>query len=81
MREKGGSGTFARRMEEALAPLLFFLFVILPLYLSITNPSLSLLAATFFREITLLLLIFYHHLYYLPVCPSTLLMSFIQSFS
>lgn len=41
MREKRGSGTFARRMEEALAPLLFFLFVILPLYLSITNPPLS----------------------------------------
>lgn len=33
MREKRGSGTFARRMEEALAPLLFFLFVFLPLSL------------------------------------------------
>lgn len=38
--KRGRSGTFARRMEEALAPLLFFLFVILPLYLSITNPPL-----------------------------------------
>lgn len=42
MRAKRGSGTFARRMEEALAPLLVFLFVIRPLYLSITNPSLPL---------------------------------------
>lgn len=41
MRKKGGSGMFAVGMEEALAPLLFFLFVILLRYLSITNPLLS----------------------------------------
>lgn len=46
MRAKRGSGTFARRMEEALAPLLFLLFVILPLYHSITNPPLSLSSNT-----------------------------------
>lgn len=59
MREKRGSGTFARRMEEALAPLLVFLFVILPLYLSITNPllSISLLATTFLTKIALPLVI------------------------
>lgn len=46
-------------MEEALAPLLVFLFVILPLYLSITNPllSISLLATTFLTKITLPLVI------------------------
>lgn len=35
MREKRGSATFVRRIEKALAPLLFLLFVILPLYLPI----------------------------------------------
>lgn len=36
-----GSGTFARRAEKALAPLLFFLFVILPLYHKSLSPRLS----------------------------------------
>lgn len=41
MREKGGSGTFARRIEEALTPLLFYAFVIPTLYLSLCNKSLT----------------------------------------
>lgn len=76
--KKWGSGTFARRMEEALAPLLFFLFVILPLYLSITNPSLSvsLTLGCYIshknHSASLDFISAYPYLHYLPACPSTL---------